>query len=188
MNGEVVTTSGAAWTEERVDLLKKLWSEGLSASQIAGRLGQGVSRNAVIGKVHRLGLAGRAPSTRTATPRTSKIADAVRGTARNGSAPTLAGSAALKTAYRPAPLARAIPLVEPKPLILLDLPKGGHITILQLSDKTCRWPIGDPGTEGFCFCGHGPKVNSVYCEYHYERAYQPPPERRPRREGPPVFG
>jgi GcrA cell cycle regulator len=115
------------------------------------------------------------------------VADAGRTSSRNGSAPTLAGSAALKTAYRPAPVARAIPLVEPKPLVLLDLPQGGHITILQLSDKTCRWPIGDPGTEGFCFCGHGPKVNSVYCEYHYERAYQPPPERRPRRDGPPTF-
>ena len=53
-----------AWTEERVELLKKLWAEGLSASQIAGRLG-GVTRNAVIGKVHRLGLAGRATSSRS---------------------------------------------------------------------------------------------------------------------------
>jgi GcrA cell cycle regulator len=179
MSGEVTAPQGAAWTEDRVDLLKKLWSEGLSASQIAARLGQGVSRNAVIGKVHRLGLAGRAPSTRSATPRAPKV-DGVRGGARNGSAPTLAGSAALKTAYRPAPLARPTPLPEPKPLVLVDLPQGGHITILQLSDKTCRWPIGDPGNDGFCFCGHGPKENSVYCAYHYERAYQPPPERRPR--------
>ena len=56
------------WTEERVELLKKLWSDGLSASQIAGRLG-GITRNAVIGKVHRLGLAGRATTSRMRAPR-----------------------------------------------------------------------------------------------------------------------
>jgi len=63
-----------SWTDERVDLLKKLWSEGLSASQIAGRLG-GVTRNAVIGKVHRLGLSGRATSTRLKSlrPRSGSI-------------------------------------------------------------------------------------------------------------------
>jgi GcrA cell cycle regulator len=84
-------------------------------------------------------------------------------------------------------MARPAPLIEPKPLVLLDQPEGGHITIQQLSDKTCRWPIGDPGTDGFCFCGHSPKANSVYCDYHYDRAYQPPPDRRPRRDNPPIF-
>ena len=64
-----------SWTDERVELLKKLWSEGLSASQIAGRLGMGVTRNAVIGKVHRLNLSGRAQQPRsTAAPGTPQAA------------------------------------------------------------------------------------------------------------------
>ncbi|MGZ5850479.1 MAG: GcrA family cell cycle regulator, partial [Methyloceanibacter sp.] len=61
-----------AWNDERVELLKKLWAEGLSASQIASRLG-GVTRNAVIGKVHRLGLSGRATSSRSASPRPRRV-------------------------------------------------------------------------------------------------------------------
>src|SRR5580700_2309548 len=60
-----------SWTDERVELLKKLWSDGLSASQIAAELG-GITRNAVIGKVHRLGLSGRAKSTSTGAPRPRK--------------------------------------------------------------------------------------------------------------------
>ena len=62
-----MTDAGAAWTDERVELLKRLWSEGLSASQIAAQIG-GVTRNAVIGKVHRLGLSGRAKAPSTAAP------------------------------------------------------------------------------------------------------------------------
>ena len=67
-----------AWTDERVEQLKKLWAEGLSASQIAGRLG-GVTRNAVIGKVHRLGLSGRATTSRMKSHRTRPRAAAAGG-------------------------------------------------------------------------------------------------------------
>jgi GcrA cell cycle regulator len=173
----------APWTEERVELLKKLWSDGLSASQIAGRLGMGVTRNAVIGKVHRLNLAGRATQPRTSVPRApreTRIPGIVR--THEPSMPT-AGSAALKAIPRSETQARPLALPEPKPLRLVDLPKDGRITILHLSDKTCRWPIGDPGTEEFCFCGHGPRDGSPYCEYHARIAYQPAQERRMRRAG-----
>ena len=157
-----------SWTEERVDLLKKLWQDGLSASQIAGRLGAGVTRNAVIGKVHRLNLSGRAQQPRAATPRPPRKA-------REPSLPGHSGNATPSMQQRPAPLA------EPQPLRLVDLPKDGRVTILHLSDKTCKWPIGDPGAEDFCFCGHGPREGSPYCEYHARLAYQPLQDRRNRR-------
>lgn len=175
------------WTDERVELLKKLWTDGLSASQIAARLGMGVTRNAVIGKVHRLNLSGRQPVQRNAAPRAARkgprepSTPGVRPTG-TPSMPT-AGSAALKSYAAPQLSPRPQPLPEPKPLRLVDLPKDGRITILHLSDKTCKWPIGDPTHEDFCFCGHGPREGSPYCEYHARIAYQPAQDRRMRRAG-----
>ena len=101
--------------------------------------------------------------------------------------PSLAttGNAALKTIMRAEAAPRPAALPEPEPLRLVDLPKGGRVTILHLSDKTCKWPIGDPGQEDFCFCGHGPREGSPYCEYHARLAYQPLQDRRNRR---PAFG
>lgn len=175
-----------SWTDERVELLKKLWTEGLSASQIAGRLGAGVTRNAVIGKVHRLNLSGRVQQQRTAQPRAPRkqrepsLAPRAGG---GGSLPSLptAGNAALKPMMRAEVHIRPAALPEPQPLRLVDLPKDGRVTILHLSDKTCKWPIGDPGSEEFCFCGHGPREGSPYCEYHARLAYQPLQDRRNRK-------
>jgi GcrA cell cycle regulator len=92
-----------------------------------------------------------------------------------------AGNTALKAAPRSEVQLRQQALPAPEPLRLVDLPKGGRVTILHLSDKTCKWPIGDPGQEEFCFCGHGPRVGSPYCEYHARLAYQPLQDRRHRR-------
>ena len=175
-----------SWTDERVELLKRLWTEGLSASQIAGRLGAGVTRNAVIGKVHRLNLSGRVQQQRTAQPRTPRKQRepslAPRAGGNGGGLPSLptAGSTALKPMMRAETHVRPASLPEPQPLRLVDLPKDGRVTILHLSDKTCKWPIGDPGSEEFCFCGHGPRDGSPYCEYHARLAYQPLQDRRNR--------
>jgi GcrA cell cycle regulator len=174
------------WTDERVENLKKMWGEGLSASQIAAKIGGGVTRNAVIGKVHRLGLAGRqtaprAPSTRTTVRKETRSPGMAQ--PRMPSQPSMptAGATALKSYAHLAP--KVAPLPEPKPLRLVDLSKDGRITILHLSDKTCKWPIGDPMHEDFCFCGHGPREGSPYCEYHARMAYQPAQDRRMRRAG-----
>jgi GcrA cell cycle regulator len=139
------------WTEERVDQLKTLWTEGLSASQIARVLG-GVTRNAVIGKVHRLGLAGRASPSRSERPRMP-------------SAPKVQ-----TRTHAPAP-----PVVEEDPLVLDD---GSHATVLTINDRMCRWPIGDPSGDEFHFCGRKPKNGSPYCEAHAQKAYQPQQVRR----------
>lgn len=162
------------WSDDRVELLKKLWEQGLSASQIALQLGMGVTRNAVIGKVHRLRLSGRATQPRSAIPRADRKPRAPSIPGRSPSMPT-AGSNALKPYAQPA--SRPMPLPEPKPLRLIDNAKDGRITILHLSERTCKWPIGDPMKEDFCFCGHGPREGSPYCEYHARIAYQPPQSR-----------
>ncbi len=179
----LMTAEKMPWTDERVEMLKKLWSDGLSASQIAGRLGMGVTRNAVIGKVHRLNLAGRAAQPRNTAPRAPRVTRPAGPARPHAPSMPTAGSTALKSYPRAEIHARSMPLPEPKPLRLVDLPKDGRITILHLSEKTCKWPIGDPGTEEFCFCGHGPRDGSPYCEYHARMAYQPMQDRRMRRAG-----
>jgi GcrA cell cycle regulator len=144
------------WTDERVEQLKTLWSEGLSASQIA-RVLTGVTRNAVIGKVHRLGLAGRAGPARTERPRTAVARKSV--------------------SHAVVPVA---PVVEKDPITLED---GHFATVLTINDRMCRWPIGDPSENAFHFCGHKPRFGSPYCEAHARKAYQPQPQRRDRRVG-----
>lgn len=160
-----------AWTDERVELLKKLWAEGLSASQIAGRLGS-VTRNAVIGKVHRLGLSGRATTSRMKSHRPRPRMAAKR-MAKTRYAPT--GNPALRAlyqeaeAYQPPAEELVIPLAERK-------------TIQTLSECSCRWPIGDPQTAEFHFCGKEKVMGLPYCEFHARRAFQPPQTRRRERE------
>ena len=140
------------WTDERVDQLKSLWTEGLSASQIARVLGN-VTRTAVIGKVHRLGLAGRAMPARNERPRL----------------PT-APRVSLRHHHMPEP-----PVVEEDPIILDD---GSFATVLTINDRMCRWPIGAPAEHEFHFCGRKPKSGSPYCEAHARKAYQPQQLRR----------
>jgi GcrA cell cycle regulator len=149
------------WTDERVEVLKKLWLEGLSASQIAKQLG-GVTRNAVIGKVHRLGLSGRAaPSqpTRPAfrTPRPPRPASPAV-THRRAEAP--------RPEPRPAP--RPIPYVE----------EPGTATVLTLGAHMCKWPIGDPASTEFTFCGRRAGDEGPYCVEHARVAYQPPQAKK----------
>jgi GcrA cell cycle regulator len=162
-----------AWTDERVELLKKLWSEGLSASQIAGRLG-GVTRNAVIGKVHRLGLSGRATTSRMNTHRPRPRAAAAKrlGKPRFTSIET----SPLRALYPPE-AEPYVPSVEE-----LVIPLDERRTIQTLTASNCRWPIGDPQLPDFHFC-NGTKVPGLpYCEFHARRAFQPPQPRRRERE------
>jgi len=143
-----------SWTDDRIEQLKSLWTEGLSASHIAKVMG-GISRNAVIGKVHRLGLAGR-----VGAPRGERI--------RLPSAPRAAMRAHVQ---QPS-------VVEEEPIVLDD---GSFATVLTINDRMCRWPIGDPSEHEFHFCGRKPKPGSPYCEAHARKAYQPQqirPEKR----------
>jgi GcrA cell cycle regulator len=166
-----------SWTDERVELLRKLWLEGLSASRIAHELANGITRNAVIGKVHRLGLSGRvkAPSVaggrermkqlpRTATPRMS--------------APIIRGNTAL--ALKP----RIAEAPAPRPVEEVLIPMSERVTLMELREAMCRWPLGDPTTTEFRFCGAKKEAvgEGPYCTYHTRVAYQPLQERRRERE------
>jgi GcrA cell cycle regulator len=161
-----------SWTDERVELLKKLWADGLSASQIAGELG-GITRNAVIGKVHRLGLSGRAKSPSSSTPRVRKPRSHMMRVSR----PSMRGNTALALAYEIEP--------EPEPELIENIiPIGQRRTLLELNEATCRWPIGDPASPEFFFCGGPPLTGLPYCHYHSRVAYQPANERRRDRRPP----
>ena len=152
-----------SWTDERVETLKKLWGDGLSASQIANELGS-VTRNAVIGKVHRLGLSGRAKSPSSSAPRQRKPRThshimRVR--------PQMRGNTALAYQHDLE--------VEAEPEMVENIiPMGQRCTLLELSEDKCRWPIGDPGSTEFFFCGGKPTEGAPYCSLHCARlAYQP---------------
>jgi GcrA cell cycle regulator len=167
-----------SWTDERVELLRKLWLEGLSASQIANELANGISRNAVIGKVHRLGLAGRAKAPSSANPRVPRM----RSTRPQGpprpAAPMTRGNTAL--ALKSQPLA----MPEPVPIAEIVIPISERVTIMELREAMCRWPLGDPATAEFRFCGAKKPITASgpYCAYHSRVAFQPVNERRRERD------
>ncbi len=173
------------WTDERVEKLKRLWSEGLSASQIAAQLG-GVSRNAVIGKVHRLNLPGRAkaggtvatarpaakrPAATTTAPRANNFQArpaAARPAARTAGATALKDDQSIDTAQ----------VLEYVPVTNTSLPTSLRLTLTELTERTCKWPVGDPLKDDFHFCGCEASESSPYCKFHAKMAYQPVSERR----------
>lgn len=168
--------AGVGWTDDRVETLKKLWADGLSASQIAAELGGGVTRNAVIGKVHRLGLSGRGKTSPSAgQPRPRKPT-------RPPSHPmTLVGGARLGGAVV-ARAPAATPGIQPQPERLREedvvIPMSQRVTIMELREGMCRWPLGDPTTPEFRFCGAQSFAGIPYCAHHSRIAYQPAAERR----------
>jgi len=163
-----------AWTEDRVEVLKKLWAEGHSASQIAKELG-GVTRNAVIGKVHRLGLSGRATPSRP-VKRPPRLARPKPRIQPDGSIVTpkpqrVVAEPDLKPNEKVAMLA-ALP---PQPLA-----DGEAATILTLRDSMCKWPIGDPADPKFAFCGRK-STCGPYCAEHAKVAFQPAKKREKKK-------
>ena len=167
-----MTDVAGTWTDDRVEQLKKLWSEGFSASQIAAEMG-GVTRNAVIGKVHRLGLSGRGKASTPGAPRARKPRPA--GLPAPG-APTFRGNTVL------APKSAPRPETQPLPEVLLDedvvVPLSARVTIMELREFMCRWPMGDPTKPDFRFCGGQAIGGLPYCTHHSRIAYQPAAERK----------
>ncbi|MBV8971912.1 MAG: GcrA cell cycle regulator [Sphingomonadaceae bacterium] len=153
-----------SWTDDRIELLKTHWEAGMTASQIAEALGQGVSRNAVIGKAHRLGLEAR-PSPVKLTEAAAAVIEAVVAAAEEPVA-----SEPVKPARRPA---RAVAA------------KPARTTLLDLSEKVCKWPIGHPGEADFHFCGKPAQASFPYCSEHCAVAYQAQLPRRDRSRPPP---
>ena len=208
-----------SWTDERVETLKRMWAEGNSASQIAKELG-GVTRNAVIGKVHRLGLSNRNEDAAAAAA--APVAEPAPAPARKAAKAEPAEKPAEKPAPQPAPKAAEAeaapekppepeaPAAEVRPLPprrvivpagqpLPPQPSANEISpetlatarevekrsrklsLMELTERTCKWPIGDPATDKFWFCGLPTQPGKPYCETHVSVAFQPMNARRDRR-------
>ena len=228
-----------SWTDERIATLRKMWEGGATASEIATELG-GVSRNAVIGKAHRLGLKARPSPVKANEKKKPAAAPAAKKPAPAAAAPRApaepAERAPVEAAERPAPRAAApaAPRAEPQsadgampmapaenlPKIVSVGPGGflrqgpgdqqapippapprrlvpakpspeiaGKTSLLDLSDKVCRWPMGHPGEPDFHFCGEQVNPGFPYCVEHCGRAYQAQLPRGVRRPPPPLpFG
>ena len=173
-----------AWNDERVELLKKLWSEGLSASQIAGRLG-GVTRNAVIGKVHRLGLVRPGDHIENEEPSSASTSRPAKAPAAIAAAEAHWRSRGFRSQGNPA--VRNLYQLEAEPFVPtveeLDIPLKERRSIATLTECSCRWPIGDPQLADFHFCNRDKVPGLPYCEFHARRAFQPPqPRRRDMRD------
>ena len=177
---ELTNEATMSWTDERVEQLKQHWLEGKSASQIASLLGNGLTRNAIIGKVHRLGLAGRAksPSSGGSRPRQS----APQHGPRRVSSPRAPSVAPRLVRGATALAINSLPLTatEPEPFESVVLPMSLRVTIVELNEAMCRWPLGDPASPDFRYCG-SPVSSRPYCAHHSGLAYQPAQERRRER-------
>ena len=219
-----------SWTDERIDQLKAMWERGLTASQIADELG-GVSRNAVIGKAHRLGLQSRpspvkanetpkraaapvrkpAPAAPEAeTPRAAAPVSAPPPPPRPAAAPAAPAADAASDAPTPAPQPRIIsvgpggflrqgpgdqqaPIPPAPPRRLVPAKPSPEIadktSLLDLTERICKWPMGHPGEPDFHFCGEAVNPGFPYCVEHCGRAYQAQLPRGTRRPPPPMpFG
>ena len=186
-----------SWTDERVETLKKMWAEGQSASQIAKELG-GVTRNAVIGKVHRLGLSNRVGKEEeeaevvAPAPKPAPAAEPVAARPAPAPAPTPAPVSNVTTlpirkviipAGQPLPPQPSANEISPEALATVrEVEKHARkITLMELTERTCKWPVGDPATEDFWFCGLPSVAGKPYCEAHVGVAFQPMSARRDRR-------
>jgi len=168
-----MANAGLTWTKERIERLKELWGEGLSASQIAAELGEGVSRNAVLGKAHRLGLA----------QSQAKVTDAPR-LRTSTRLPNPSSSAEPPVQQDPAPVPRTTnqqPTRQPEVIaapVQVVVPPPEGVTIMELREFMCRWPLGDPTTPEFRYCGARAVEGLPYCSHHAQIAYQPATERK----------
>ncbi|PVH29805.1 GcrA family cell cycle regulator [Pararhodobacter oceanensis] len=217
-----------SWTDDRVELLKKMWADGKSASQIAKELGS-VTRNAVIGKVHRLGLSSRTADAAGAAPKAKPAVAEPPAASPESAAPAAKAAPAAPAKPKPEPVtppaAEATPEPEaqatpapapvpdpPRPVIITGRrpvvpagqplppqPSANEISpealanvrevektakklhLMELTERTCKWPIGDPATEEFWFCGLPSVAGKPYCEAHVSVAFQPMQSRRDRR-------
>ena len=219
-----------SWTDERIETLRKMWDSGMTATQIAEELG-GVSRNAVIGKAHRLGLQSRpspvkaneapkkAAPVRKPAPVEMEAPKPVAPVHHSTPAPVRMAPPAAPTPAPASPAATAAPAGEPaapQPRIISVGPGGflrqgpgdqqapippapprrlvpakpspeiaGKTTLLDLTERICKWPMGHPGEPDFHFCGEAVNPGFPYCVEHCGRAYQAQLPRGTRRPPPP---
>ena len=141
------------WTDENIEALKKLWAEGYSASQISARIGG--TRNSVIGKVHRMGLASRVTHNRVSRTSATKLhAEAHR-----------------RRANRAARIERSRPPTDTQDMPPIVFEDGPGVALLDLEPHHCRWPLGELMRRSTEFCGHDHQPGSPYCAFHHHKAH-----------------
>ena len=204
-----------SWTEEKVNKLKELWGKGSTASQIAEIIG-GVSRNAVIGKIHRLGLSERGSKSNLSRAKkidnkindknltsdlelklpepdnTIEVSTPKKGKKR-GRKPSIKNlnsndynsNLNSETNEKSSPDMGGVDNEIDK-VALANMKeiekKAKKLNLLELTEKTCKWPIGDPATAKFWFCGHPSEQGKPYCETHISIAFQPITTRRDKKQ------
>lgn len=175
------------WNEDVIGRLRALWAEGHSTAEIGRRLG--VSKNAIVGKAHRLDLPARpSPIRREANESTAERRVAPR-RVEGPTLPPLASTGEAETIERP----RAVPVTPEPALVVVPMPKmvPPRPPVQIVSPRiqpvaprpygrvvTCCWPIGEPGTKTFRFCDDRSEPGKPYCEEHAKLAYVKVRDRR----------
>ena len=206
-----------AWTSDRVQLLTILWQKGNSASQIATELGEGVSRNAVIGKIHRLGLSQRSEGNNDKYNIRNSRRTSNKSPLGETISPDISDHTSLNTKIEKKKGRKKLERTSNKSLKdpensnknekisdsqltkspeyigtaeldkkaladMIELEKRAKkLNLMELTERTCKWPIGDPATDKFWFCGHQAENGKPYCSTHVAIAFQPVSTRRERR-------
>ncbi len=167
------------WTEQQIQTLKKMWGNGHSASDIAKYLGGGITRNAVIGKAHRLKLSAGVAAARTMPEPPSKVNGVVMASIKKISGNKKTAAAAPRTMMRTMPTSTVVSepalrpsLREPLPRPIDMIKRSEGIPVTKAGERHCRWPIGDPRSPDFRFCGCETVEGLPYCTEHARVAYQ----------------
>jgi GcrA cell cycle regulator len=174
--------SALPWTDARIAHLKVRWSEGVTARRIARELGGGISRSAVLGKIHRLGFAELSPRAWVHRSHLKRLGERrISEELWAALSRTFAG----RQWAPPAWVIEAKPYVD-DPRVDADIPWAQRKSLLVLTEGACRWPVGDPSNPDFFFCGAQALSGELYCAAHRARAYRPAAEKipgaaRPRR-------
>lgn len=164
INGEIIMI----WTDEAVEELKRMWDRGMTTGQIAKALN--VTKNSIIGKVHRLCLTARpspikkAPETKN-EKKAAKIEKNIKTEKNEKTVKTVKEEQKISAENR---LAERVPSKESTAIEETNIP------LVKLDNHTCRWPLGDPRDDDFCFCGKRVKTGQTYCEEHAAVAYVKP--------------
>ena len=194
-----------AWTDEMVEELKKLWDEGVTTGEIGRRLG--ISKNSIVGKVHRLGLSGRPspikkksdkpqeqPEKKVSKPKKAPITKTTKSPKKEDIVPIITPSTPkpeiiteskkepkpeVKQTNKPTPVITPseeedIKLAKTLNIHSNEPTKKGNLSLTELDNHTCRWPIGDPKDDNFHFCGKKVRLGQTYCEEHSAVAYVKP--------------
>jgi GcrA cell cycle regulator len=158
-----------SWTDERIALLKKMWKDGKSAAEIAKALAKGVTRNAVIGKAHRMGLSGRPSPIKkpVAAPKKEAPKKEVKAAAAAKKAPVVVP---VVSGVKHNPLVREV--TAPRQMAKEVFPADGGVALVDLTERMCKWPFGDPREDDFTFCGRAIRPGTPYCHEHAAMAYQ----------------